>query len=127
MSRSDRSKEPIEILRDVNFAALRQPTLEEIYDDEAWWLPYRGYWGGYFGSSFEDAERSLEWERAVISRLPERTEEVEDQLLSELDDEDIAAHIGSLDLGLRQRGWPSLRRVVRPSLVSCSGHFGTGR
>jgi hypothetical protein len=126
MSESDRSTEPIEILRDVNFAVLRQPTLEDICNDEAWWLPYRGYSGDYFGSSFEDAERSLKWERAVISRLPERTEEAEDQLLSELDDDEIAVHLDLLDLGVAAAVL-ALSAAGCATLVSCSGHFGEGR
>jgi hypothetical protein len=126
MCKGDPSKEPVEIYRDVNFAALRQPTLEEIQDESAWWLPYHGYWGGYFGSSFEDARRALDWKRSIIARLPERTAEAEERFLSGLDGKDVGANIGSLDLGVAGAVL-ALSAAGCATLVSCSGHFGKGR
>jgi hypothetical protein len=114
MCKGDPSKEPVEIYRDVNFAALRQPTLEEIQDESAWWLPYHGYWGGYFGSSFEDARRALDWERSIIARLPERTAEAEERFLSGLDRKTSVQTSGHLIWGWQEPYWPCRPRVAQP-------------
>lgn len=117
----------LEIYQDVNFAALRQPTLEQVQDESAWWLPYHGYWPGFFGSStFEEAAECLAWERSVIDRLPEWSERAEEELLDQLDDEDVASHLGSLDLGVASSVL-ALSAAGCATLVSCSGHFGEGR
>lgn len=130
MSHSPRSRDPdLKIYRKVDFASLRQPELDTVLSEDAWWLPYRGYWPTW-GATFEDAQRCLRWERELLERLSDRTKEAEDALLDEaldeLDANEEPNPSWGFDLGMGAAVL-ALSSAGCATLVSCSGHFGEGR
>jgi hypothetical protein len=122
-ARSASGDPPVEIHRDVNLAVLRQPDLDLVLNEDAWWLPYRDYMP-MWGATFAEAQECLAWERDLVVRLPQRTQQAEDELLSRDDIEpDLSA---GLDLGMGAAVF-ALSAAGCATLVSCSGHFGEGR
>ncbi|MDP9223923.1 MAG: hypothetical protein M3P18_08710 [Actinomycetota bacterium] len=123
----DSNAPTVEIYRDVDLGALRQPDLDEVLDEDAWWLPYRDY-SPMWGATFEEAHDCLSWERALLARLPQRTHQAEEELLNgALDETDEGGPYPNwgLDLGVGSAVL-ALSATGCATLISCSGHFGEG-